>query len=128
VTLVQLYPVADGRCPCCGRTEPIWTPAAILEAMRAWARQHEGRAPTVTDWRRAQPGCPSADQVIYVFGSFPHARDAAGLAKPKYRLNNCCRRGHKFTDENTYIDALDRKHCRKCRADAMKRLRQRRAA
>jgi hypothetical protein len=81
---VLLYPVREGLCPCCGRTQPIWTPAAILDAMRQWKRT-TGRAPVVADWKPAPKGFPSVDQVLYVFGSFAVARDVAGLKKPKRR-------------------------------------------
>lgn len=75
---VRVYPVADGKCPCCGRTPPIWTPQAIIEAFQRWTRHH-GRVPSSHSWRKAKLGHPSTDQVAEVFGSFDAGRSAAGL-------------------------------------------------
>jgi hypothetical protein len=76
--------VAPGRCGCCGRTTPIWSVAAIVDAMRAWAEAN-GRAPSSYAWRKAEVGHPSFDQVCEVFGTFDRARAAAGL---RYQRTN----------------------------------------
>jgi hypothetical protein len=78
IPLVRLFPVAEGRCPCCGRTTPIWTPDAIIEAFQRWTRHHD-KVPSTHDWRKAKLGHPSGDQVVEVFGSFDNGRRAAGL-------------------------------------------------
>lgn len=112
---VRLYPVTEGRCPCCGRREPVWTPAAVLQAMRDWHRT-TGRAPTSVDWQRAGKGHPSASWIIQIFGSFASARELAGLRRPRKVGVTHCKHGHEFTPANTWVNGRGRRECRVCRA------------
>ena len=65
-------------CPTCGRVQPLWTPTAIIDALRAWAYTH-GRSPTSRDWKKSGLAHPSSVRVYSVFGSWPTALEAAGL-------------------------------------------------
>lgn len=80
---MSTYPVADGLCPCCGRAEPVWTPAAILAAIQAWAELHH-YAPTAEEWRHAGQGWPKSHTVRKVFGTFDAAVDASGARSRKW--------------------------------------------
>lgn len=122
---VVLHPVAEGRCPCCGRTKPQWTPSAIIAAMQKWARVH-GMAPSKRDWIRADVDHPAYETVYEVFGSIGVARAAAGLTRP-YRSVTHCSRGHEFTAANTYLHR-GKRLCRICRTDQMRQWRERTAA
>lgn len=55
---------ASRRCRSC----IDWPPDRIIDAMRRWADEHGGVPPTTTEWRRAQPGYPSADCVVSRMG------------------------------------------------------------
>lgn len=80
--LIRLWPVAEGRCPCCGRQHPVWSAAAIVESFHRFKREF-GRVPVAADFSRR--GYPTHRRVFDVFGSWTNARDAAGLARPKKR-------------------------------------------
>lgn len=74
--------VREGRCEHCGRAKAVWTPEAILTAIRAWAETHDGKGPATKDWRRAAPDHPSAMTVWEIFGGLCKARVAAGVESP----------------------------------------------
>jgi hypothetical protein len=58
------------------RTEPRWTPAELVELLRADARN--GIAPPITRWRKAADR-PSASSVVRLWGSWSRLVEAAGL-------------------------------------------------
>lgn len=89
--------VAEPRCPTCSCAHrKIWTPAAVLQAIREWAAIH-GEPPALPDWdpwrarhvlhddaraRRfedAQRRWPSFKVVCTEFGSWNAAIEAAGF-------------------------------------------------
>jgi hypothetical protein len=76
--VVEAYPVRKDCCPHCGQMKPIWTPRAIIDAAHEWTQTY-GRAPTRSDWGRAQPGYPTHSTVYNVFGSWSRMLAAAGL-------------------------------------------------
>lgn len=80
------YPVVNGRCGECGRQKPLWTPEAIVAALVAWGRDHDGRGPAEREWRRAGKGHPATQTVREVFGSLSVAFWLAGLEAPE-RVN-----------------------------------------
>lgn len=57
-----------------------WSPADILDAARAYAREH-GRAPRLEEWRHAAPdgSQPSTTPVLNAFGTWNAMLQAAGL-------------------------------------------------
>jgi hypothetical protein len=84
VEYVRAYPVADGRCPCCGLIPPQWTPARIVAALVAWAAEH-GRGPKQTEWEKATPDHPDYNALRRTFGSFRKGLAAAGVAGVAWR-------------------------------------------
>jgi DNA invertase Pin-like site-specific DNA recombinase len=58
-----------------------WTDEEIVEALRAWAKQH-GRAPAHLDWALGARERPCAQTVWCRFGSWTRALHAAGLTPP----------------------------------------------
>jgi hypothetical protein len=65
--------------------EPVgarsWSDEEILEAIRHHRRAH-GRAPRLSEWRRASAEHPSARSVARRFGGWPKALAAAGVSPP----------------------------------------------
>jgi hypothetical protein len=55
-----------------------WSEAEVLHALRAWATTH-GRAPHMSDWRRATAQHPHPNVVVERFGRWSLALAAAGL-------------------------------------------------
>lgn len=74
-----------GRCPHCGLLEPVWTKAAIVDAIRRWTDEH-GEAPHSRGWKSRVPGYPTSGTVRERFGSFAAALEAAGV-EPRRRVN-----------------------------------------
>jgi DNA-binding CsgD family transcriptional regulator len=70
--------VVPGRCGCCGHVTPTWTPQTIVDAARAWHREH-GRSPSQRDWPKGGYGHPGKDAVYDVFGAWSTMLKAAGL-------------------------------------------------
>jgi hypothetical protein len=107
-----------------------WTPDQIIVALKGDARRR-GKPPTMREWRRPSKSRPSARSAQRYFGSWNAALRAAGLPTRKggghlgVRVSHC-RRGHKFTPENTLPQPGGRQ-CRTCR-NAGKRRRRLRAA
>jgi hypothetical protein len=58
-----------------------WTQDKIIEAIKDWAGIYGG-PPAASDWRKPNPGYPSASTVKYQFGSWSAGIKAAGF-KPK---------------------------------------------
>jgi hypothetical protein len=65
-----------------------WTTDAIVAAIRAWTAKH-GRFPSVQDFQRARyhssEHVPTENHVIYRFGSWRNALQAAGYDRPPRR-------------------------------------------
>lgn len=57
----------------------MWEPDVVLAAVRRWASEHDGKAPSETDWRRRGDYSPSAKTVQRLFGSWDAGIRAAGL-------------------------------------------------
>lgn len=75
--------VRAGRCECCGRTKPTWTPEKILVAIRRWAETHDGFGPASKEWRTAAVWHPAHSTVNEIFGGMTAANDAAGVKHPR---------------------------------------------
>lgn len=62
-----------------------WSDAEILEAMKRWAKEHNGEPPTWEDWRVSQgDDYPSAMTVRHHFGSWNEGKERAGFAPHAY--------------------------------------------
>lgn len=60
------------------------TRAAAIEALRAWAEEHDGVTPSQAVWRGRRPfGAPSITAISNVFGSWNEGLRAAGLTPRK---------------------------------------------
>jgi len=75
---------STGLCRKCAHPRSSWTPEEILEAVRRWTDQ-EGQAPTRDHWRpgnerwrREFPAWPTATIVVWAFGRWNAALEAAG--------------------------------------------------
>lgn len=69
------------RCRSCrheARPTKRWTREAVIEAMHAWAREHE-RPPRWTDWMAATPTNPPSETARRLFGGWNKAIEAAGF-------------------------------------------------
>ncbi len=95
-----LYVVADGRCECCGRSKPMWTPEAIIRSAKKWPS-----TPSSAEWRKGGTKNPSSQTVREVFGTFGAMLKAAGMeARPR---KNDARKGW---DRASICDAIFRWH------------------
>lgn len=68
---------------CVGSKKKLWTKETIIAAMKAWVEEY-GDQPRSTQWQRSTPGVhPGTSTVLYVFGSWNAAIEAAGLTPRK---------------------------------------------
>jgi hypothetical protein len=78
---------APDRCADCAKAHreahARWTPEAIVQAVRDWAWQHDGRPPRVEEWHNTGPDHPSSSTVILRMG-WANALAAAGF-KPRWQ-------------------------------------------
>lgn len=77
---MSAYNPPPGRCECCGRVKPLWTPAAIVDSIRSWAETH-GKPPTRREWNYSGPGRPTSQTVCSVFGSWGKGMRSAGFSR-----------------------------------------------
>lgn len=56
-----------------------WTRELVLDAIRAWAEEHDGRPPRARDWHYAGYGHPCEHTVYALFGSWSEAIRGAGF-------------------------------------------------
>ena len=62
---------------------PKWTREKIIEAIQAWAAEHDGKPPTLRNWYAASDEYPSEHHVKRVFAAaWADAIEAAGFEKP----------------------------------------------
>ena len=78
----MVYPVAKGRCPCCGAKVQTWPAWKIVEAARAWHEKY-GRSPRANEWNNGTPEHPTKATVWHMFGSWNRMLQAARLPKNK---------------------------------------------
>ena len=74
---------------------------------------------------------PSGERVCILCrrekGRLQARKHHAGLTEPDKPLLTECKRGHPYDDKNTYIDPRGRRHCKACRALALRRMHRRRS-
>jgi hypothetical protein len=89
--------------------------AELVKALRTWAEQHDGRAPTTSEWTLTRPaGAPSDGSARDLFGTWNEALSAAGLTArmPGHRDDRWQRRREELGDAllvalRTWSDAHD---------------------
>jgi hypothetical protein len=91
------YVAAAGFAP---RPHRSWDGQQVIDAIQAWAREHDGHPPTREDWVRATASHPNQTQVRRLFGTWKAATKAAGFSP----LNS---RPMRWTDQ-AILDALRR--------------------
>lgn len=64
-----------------GGGQDRWTEREIIDALCAWAAEHDGQPPTYRDWQRTGLGHPSHRTVVNRFGSWNNALAQAGLGR-----------------------------------------------
>jgi len=60
--------------------EQKWGDQELLDAIKRWADEHEGRPPRWVDWERAIPGYPTSFTVRIRCGSWNDALEMAGFS------------------------------------------------
>jgi hypothetical protein len=118
-----------------------WTRTKLIEAIKAWT-QSVGQPPTVYDWygrvmreRRGLQGryeatgrqWPSTSTVIKTFGAWSAALEAAEVKRTFPRRTHC-KRGHKLTPANVYVQpGTGSRVCRRCLRERGRLVEQRKA-